>query len=82
MDGLTNRVYLPDGNTVHISDDGYGQERLEALYAELGDLKVEICQKEFGRSLSESQVLVTTTLRRMVVDDDDDEIATEDAPSK
>lgn len=72
MDGFTNRVYLPDGNTVYISDDGYGQERLEQLYAAYGNLTVEICEKQFGRSLSESPVLVTTTLRRMVTDDDED----------
>lgn len=37
---LLNKVFLPDGNYIYVSDDIYGDERLEQLYKQYGDLTV------------------------------------------
>ncbi len=66
MSDFTNRVYLPTGDRIYVSDDGFGDMRLVEFYKRFGDLKVEICQKEFGSSLHDAKVLVTTTLKDLI----------------
>lgn len=62
MSSFTNRVYLPDGRKIYTSDDWAGDRRNEELHATYGNLKVEVCQKELGKSLDTLEVILTTTL--------------------
>lgn len=50
---ITHRVFLPDGTKLYISDDWAGDRRMEELHAQHGDLKMESCNKEWGKSLDE-----------------------------
>jgi hypothetical protein len=68
----TNRVYLPDGDTVYVTDEAEGNDRFVELYTGYGDLKVEICKSEWGKSLSDCEVLVNTTLIELLEDEMDD----------
>lgn len=43
---VTNRVYLPDGTKVYLSDGTAGDYRAEELYERYGDLKLEACYKD------------------------------------
>lgn len=58
----TNRVFLPDGNTVYVSDDQYGDARLEELHAKYGNLKMESCEKIWGKSLQELEPVWSGTI--------------------
>lgn len=58
----TIRVFLPKNKEIYISDDLAGDIRLEQMYAEFGDVKIEICEKIIGLSLQELEPVVTTTL--------------------
>lgn len=58
----TNRVYLPDGNIVYCSDDLYGDIRINELYKKFGNLKLESCNKTFGKSLDEAKVFWAGTI--------------------
>jgi hypothetical protein len=60
---FTNRVFLPDGRKIYVSDDNAGDQRLEELHNEYGNLKVEVCRKEFGSTLDECEVFLKTTIR-------------------
>ena len=51
---MTNRVYLPDGNKIYVSDDQYGDARLLELYAKYGNLKMEWCNKVWGSALDDA----------------------------
>lgn len=59
---FTNRVYLPDGNKIYVSDDQAGGMRLEELYDRYGNLTVEVCDKVWGRSLDEQTVVFKTNI--------------------
>lgn len=51
---ITNRVILPDGGKMYVSDDIQGDIRLEQIYKKYGNCKIESCNKEFGgKSLDE-----------------------------
>lgn len=43
---VTNRVYLPDGSKLYLSDDRAGDTRAFELYQQYGDLKLEACYKD------------------------------------
>lgn len=59
---VTNRVYLPDGRTVYVSDDRAGDDRLEELYVLYGDLTVEACYKVLGTALDDLETFWTGTI--------------------
>lgn len=59
---ITNRVILPDTTTLYISDDQYGDRRMEELYVEYGDATVEVCHKELGKNLDELTPFFRCTL--------------------
>jgi len=50
---VTNRVYLPDGQKIYITDDCAGDERMFQLYEKFGNLKMEACHKEWGKLLDD-----------------------------
>ena len=50
---VTNRVYMPDGRKIYVSDDAFGQYRFEELYEIYGNCKVEACWKDWGTSLDD-----------------------------
>lgn len=59
---ITNRVYLPDGSKIYISDDAAGDARAFELYEKYGNLKLEACNKELGKSLDELKPFWTGTI--------------------
>lgn len=59
---VTNRVYLPDGSKVYLSDDAAGDERAIELYTQHGNLKIEACTKELGKSLDELEPFWSGTI--------------------
>ena len=62
----TNRVFLPDNQQLYVSDDDAGDERFVELYKQYGDLKVEICEVEFGgKTLSELEPVVETSILKL-----------------
>lgn len=63
---IVNRVYLPDGTKLYISDDRAGDERLEQLFKQYGDLKLEACDKEFGKGLDELKAFWTGTIKEFL----------------
>ena len=64
---FTNRVYLPDGNKMYVSDDQAGDNRLIELYQEYGNLKVETCHKVLGKSLDDLKVVTTGTIKSVYI---------------
>ncbi len=63
---FTHRVYLPDGNTVYVTDEAAGFQRLVEAYEHFGNLKVEVCRYEWGKFLSDAKIIHTTTLKELV----------------
>jgi len=59
---ITNRVILPDGNKIYCSDDLYGDVRINELHKKFGNLKIEACNKIFGKSLDEAEAFWTGTI--------------------
>ena len=59
---VTNRVYLPDGNKIYLSDDAWGDKRIDELHQTYGNLKVEACHKEWGKSLDDMQAFWQGTI--------------------
>ncbi len=59
---VTNRVYLPDGKKIYVTDDVWGDERLEQLYSTYGNLKVEACHKEWGKNLHDMEAFWSGTI--------------------
>ena len=53
MTSVTNRVFLPNGQKIYVSDDVYGDDRLEQIFSEYGNLKLEACYKVLGTSLDD-----------------------------
>lgn len=43
---ITNRVYLPSGDKLYLSDDSAGDARAMELYKQYGNLKLEACFKD------------------------------------
>lgn len=59
---LTNRVFLPGGKKIYLSDDVAGDNLALELYKLHGDLKMEVCDKEWGKSLDEAKPIWSGTL--------------------
>lgn len=59
---ITNRVYLPDGSKMYLSDNADGDARAAELYEKYGNLKLEACYKEMGKSLDDLTPFWTGTI--------------------
>ena len=59
---FTNRVFLPDNKKIYVSDDVAGDIRLEELFKQYGDVRVEVCKKELGKSLDELRPVIVGTI--------------------
>lgn len=61
---VTNRIYLPDGTKVYLSDDRAGDARAFELYERHGNLKLESCYKdqEGAKSLDDLKPFWTGTI--------------------
>lgn len=61
---VTNRVYLPDGSKLYISDDAAGDRRAFELYRQHGNLKLEACYKDQpqAKSLDDLEPFWTGTI--------------------
>ena len=63
---VTNRVYMPDGRKIYVSDDAFGQLRFEELYTIYGNCKVEACWKVWGTTLDDCVAWWAGDLREIV----------------
>jgi hypothetical protein len=43
---VTNRIILPDGSSVYVSDNADGDKRAMELYHKYGNLTLEACYKD------------------------------------
>jgi hypothetical protein len=59
---VTNRVLIPNRRPLYVSDDVAGDNRLEELYILYGNLPLEACNKEPGRSLDDLTPFWTGTI--------------------
>lgn len=50
---VTNRVILPNKKEIYVSDDLYGDVRINEIYKLHGNCKVECCYKDSGKSLQQ-----------------------------
>lgn len=61
---ITNRIFLPDGKKIYVTDDQYGDERLIELHQKYGNLKMQSCHKEFGKTLDQLKSFWTGTIEK------------------
>lgn len=75
MSNLTNRVFLPGGNTLYVSDDNAGDARFADLIDEgHGNAKVEVCDKRTGKSLQDLKPFIIGTVEKIYDGSDDVEV--------
>lgn len=43
---VVNRVILPDGGKLYVTDDVAGDNRMEQIYTKYGNCKIEACYKD------------------------------------
>lgn len=60
---VVNRVILPDGGKMYISDDAQGDKRAAEIYTKYGNCKLEACYKDSGKSLDELEPFWSGTIK-------------------
>jgi len=59
---VTNRVILPNGKKVYVTDDNYGDDVIEQIYEQYGNCEIQACTKVFGNSLDTLKPFWTGTI--------------------